>query len=283
MYVRRLQSRKESIIKPNEFKCPPERRGKMNTTYPRVSTFVKLLAVAALVFAFHASAQSQEANGKIIGTVTDPQGAVVPGAKVTVVNTSNLTTQISREATTDENGNYQVLSLPIGTYQVTIERQGFKKFVNAGSKLEINQVLRVDTQLEVGATSETVNVIGQATSVETVNPTLGHSVTSRPIVDLPLNGRNVMQLALLQPGVTETNPGDGGGSQGFTVAGSRSDAITYLLDGGVNNNLLSNRLVFNPNPDTVAEFRILESNYTAEYGRNAGGVISVVTKSGTND
>src|SRR6266481_4833019 len=118
--------------------------------------------------------------------------------------------------------------------------------------------------------------------METVNPTLGHTVTSKRIVDLPLNGRNVMQLALGFPGVIETNPSDGGGSQGFTVAGSRSDAITYLLDGGVNNNLLSNRLVFNPNPDAVAEFRILENNYTAEYGRNGGGIISEVLKSGTN-
>lgn len=241
------------------------------------------LVIVLFALAIPAAIYAQEANGKIIGTVKDPQGAVVPGAKVTVTNTSTLTTQISREATTDENGNYQVLSLPIGTYEVAVERQGFKRFVNAGSKLEINQVLRVDAQLEVGTTSEVVNVVGQAASIETVNPTVGHSVTSRPIVDLPLNGRNVMQLALLQPGVTETNPSDGGGSQGFTVAGSRSDAVTYLLDGGVNNNLLSNRLVYNPNPDGIAEFRILESNYTAEYGRNGGGVISVVTKSGNND
>ena len=146
---------------------------------------------------------------------------MVPGAKVTVRNTSTQTTQITREATTNEEGMYQVLSLPIGTYEVIIERQGFKKFVSAGSKLQINQVLKVDAALEVGSASEVVNVIGQAAAVETVNPTLGRSVTSRPITDLPLNGRNVLNLALLMPGVTETNPSDGGGGQGYTVAGSR--------------------------------------------------------------
>src|SRR5439155_6018173 len=208
---------------------------------------------------------------------------IVPGAKVTVTNTNTQTTQITRETVANDEGNYQILSLPIGTYRVTIEHQGFKKFVSDGNKLQINQVLRIDAPLEIGSPSEVVDVTGQTAAVETVNPTLGGTVTSRPIVDLPLNGRNVLSLALLMPGVTETNPGDGGSGQGYTIAGSRSDAVTYLLDGGVNNNLLSNRVVFNPNPDTVAEFRILESNYTAEYGRNGGGIISVVTKSGTND
>src|SRR5947209_14220617 len=227
--------------------------------------------------------KAQEATGRIIGTVTDPKGAVIPGAKVTATNVSNLTTQVTREALTDNDGNYQIPSLPIGTYRVSIERTGFKTFVSEDNKLQINQSLKVDAALEVGTTTERVEVVGTTAAVETVNPTLGQSVTSRPIVNLPLNGRNVLQLALLQPGVTESNPSDGGGGSGFNIAGSRSDSVTYLLDGGVNNNLLSNRIVFNPNPDTVAEFRILTSNYTAEYGRNAGGIISVVTKSGTND
>ena len=96
-----------------------------------------------------------------------------------------------------------------------------------------------------------------------------------------MNGRNVLDLALLQPGVTETN-GDSTAAGTYSIGGGRSDSVTYLLDGALNNNLLDNSVVFNPNPDTIAEFRILESNYSAEYGRNGGGVISVVTKSGTN-
>ena len=165
---------------------------------------------------------------------------------------------------------------------MTVERDGFKKFVSEGNKLQINQTLRVESSLELGSPTESVDVTGQAVAVETVNPTLGRSVTSRPILDLPLNGRNVLSLALLQPGVSENNSSDTGAGT-FNIGGGRADSVTFLLDGGLNNNLLSNRVVFNPNPDTVAEFRILTSNYTAEYGRNSGGVISVVTKSGTND
>ena len=114
-----------------------------------------------------------------------------------------------------------------------------------------------------------------------MNVTLGQSITSRPIVDLPLNGRNTLDLLKLQPGVTETNP-DSTAAGTFSIAGSRTDSVTYLLDGGLNNNLLDNGVVYNPNPDAVAEFRLLTSNYTAEYGRNAGGIVSEVMKSGTN-
>ena len=97
----------------------------------------------------------------------------------------------------------------------------------------------------------------------------------------PLDGRDVLDLAKLLPGVTETND-DSGAAGNYSIAGGRSDSVTFLLDGALNNNLLDNSVVYNPNPDTIAEFRLLESNYSAEYGRNGGGVISVVTKSGTN-
>lgn len=241
------------------------------------------LALAILfVLSVHLVVDAQEATGKIIGIVTDPQGAVVVGAKVTVTNEGTQTTQVTRDTLTNTEGSYQISSLPIGTYRVTIERTGFKTYVSGENKLQINQSLRVDSALEIGTATETVQVVGSTAAVETLNPTLGQSVTSRPIVNLPLNGRNVLSLALLQPGVSENNPGDTGAGF-FNIAGNRADSVTFLLDGGVNNNLLSNRVVFNPNPDTVAEFRLLTSNYTAEYGRTGGGVISVVTKSGSND
>src|SRR5580765_1475951 len=235
------------------------------------------LAVGLLV-CVQSAVSAQEAGGKVIGTVTDPKGAVIAGAKITV---TNVGTQVTREATTDNDGSFEVLSLPIGSYRVTAEQTGFKKTVSEVEKLLINQSLRFDIKMEVGSTSETVTVTSQAAGVETSSPTLGQSVTSRPIVNLPLNGRNVLQLALLQPGVSENNPGDTSAGI-FNIAGNRSDSVTFLLDGGVNNNLLNNGVVYNPNPDTIAEFRLLTSNYTAEYGRNGGGVISVVTKSGTN-
>ncbi len=220
--------------------------------------------------------KSQEAAGQILGTVTDQQGGLIAGAKVTITNTA---TQVSRDTLTDKEGNFEVLSLAIGTYRVAAEHEGFKKVISDEKTLQINQALRIDIQMQVGSRAEAVTVEARAAAVETVNPTLGQSVTSRPLVNLPLNGRNVLQLALLQPGVTETNPGSPGE---FSVAGGRADSVTFLLDGGVNNNLLNNLVVYNPNPDTVAEFRILTSNYTAEYGRNGAGIVSVVTKSGTN-
>ena len=135
--------------------------------------------------------------------------------------------------------------------------------------------------MEVGAESQTVDVGAEAAPVETVNPTLGQSITGRTLTNMPLNGRDMLDLALLQPGVTESND-DNGGAGNYSIAGGRTDSVTFLLDGGLNNDLLDNSNVLDPNPDAVAEFRILTSDYTAEYGRNGGGVISVVTKSGTN-
>jgi hypothetical protein len=230
--------------------------------------------------------QAQNATGRVIGTVTDQQGAAVPGAKVTVINSA---TQISNTTTTKEDGTYEILQLPIGSYHVEVEHEGFEKTVTQDNKLEINQSLRIDVTMALGAVNQTVTVQGQAARVETVNPTVGATVAGEAIQQAPLNGRNVLTLALLEPGVTNSNPdntGAGGyanGIGGYSVAGGRTDSVTYLLDGNLNNNLLDNGVVYNPNPDTIQEFRVLESNYSAEYGRNSGGIISEVTKSGTND
>ena len=241
----------------------------------------RLILAIFVALLISASASAQQTTGKIVGTVTDSLGGVMPGVKVTATNTA---TQISTTSVTDKEGSYQVLNLPIGDYRITAEREGFRRLVTDAPPLRINQVLRVDLRMEVGARNESVTVEGLAAAVETVNPTLGQSVTSRPAVDLPLNGRNVLNLALLQPGVTEVNPAATSGDQAgsFGIAGGKSDSVTFLLDGGINNDLLANEVVYNPNPDAIAEFRILTSNYSAEYGRNAGGIVSVVTKSGTN-
>jgi len=240
--------------------------------------FAALLLLSVLVS--YGSGWAQSATASVLGRVTDPQGAVVPKTQITV---TNVATEIVYRTETDSQGDYRVLALPIGTYTVTAEHEGFAKVVTAPRTLQINQQERMDLSLSIGGRSETLEVTGVGTNVETVNPTLGQSVTSRPIVNLPLNGRNVLTLALLQPGVTEDNPDDTSATQGFNVGGGRTDSVTYLLDGGIDNDLLGNEVVYNPNPDSVAEFRILTSNYTAEYGRNGAGVVSVVTKSGTND
>ncbi len=159
---------------------------------------------------------------------------------------------------------------------------GFEEItVESKSPLEINQTLRVDVRLQVGKISGEVTVESNAVQVETENATVGATVSGQAIFELPLNGRDPMDLLKTQSGITPTNP-DSSAAGNYSIGGMRTDSVTYLLDGGINNNLLSNGVVADPNPDAVAEFRVLESNYSAEYGRNAGGIVSVVTKSGTN-
>ena len=245
------------------------------------SGVVTRLAVCSLVFAGLVGLETstaQEAKGRIVGYVTDPSGAAMVGAKVTVINAG---THSSQQTATNQSGFYEVLALPIGTYNVSIEMPGFREQLFNSQALQINQSLRLDARLTLGKRDEIVEVSDQAANVETVNQTIGTSIVGETIQRAPLNGRDVLDLAKLLPGVTETND-DSGAAGGYSIAGGRSDSVTFLLDGALNNNLLDNSVVYNPNPDTIAEFRILESNYSAEYGRNGGGVISVVTKSGTN-
>src|SRR5580700_10631659 len=252
----------------------------------RACRYLLLALAGCLIGCLSTSAQT--ATGRIIGTVTDAQGAVIAAAKITVTNTG---TNVSWNTVTNSDGFYQVLELPVGTYLVAAEHSGFSKVATAGQSLDINQSLRVDVHMKVGSVSEVVKVEAQAAQVETVSPTIGGTVTGAPIQNLPLNGRNTLDLALTQPGVVPiaddlgtygTSNGGSNGLGGISVAGGRGDAVTYLLDGGINNRVTSNQVVFNPNPEAVEEFRLLENNYTAEYGRNGGGTISEVIKSGTN-
>jgi outer membrane receptor protein involved in Fe transport len=247
-----------------------------------------LLAVVVVILTCSVSAVAQNATGRIIGTVTDAQGAAIAGAKITVTNTG---TNVRSDTVTNSDGFYQVLQLPVGTYTVTAEHEGFSKAVTEAEPLDINQALRIDVHMKVGSLTDVVKVEAQAAQVETVSPTIGGTVTGATIQNLPLNGRNTLDLALTQPGVVPiaddlgtygTSNGGSNGNGGISVAGGRGDSVTYLLDGGLNNRTTSNQVVFNPNPEAVEEFRLLENNYTAEYGRNGGGTISVVLKSGTN-
>ena len=241
--------------------------------------FLVVLILSLLLLADGSTMYGQDPTGRIIGTVSDPQGAGIPGVALTV---TNVTTQVSKRAVTDREGFYQILDLPIGTYKITMEHQDFRLLVFDNQTLQINQSLRIDGKMELGARSESIEVKSQASVVETVDPTIGGSITGRTISDAPLNGRNTLDLALLQPGVMPHNPDDTSAGT-YNIAGGRSDSVTFLLDGGQNNEILGNGVVYNPNPDTIAEFRILENNYTAEYGRNGGGIVSEVTKSGTNE
>lgn len=242
------------------------------------------ILLSTLLFALSYNLPAQDATGRIVGTITDPSGAVIPDVHVVVTNAE---THVSRETTTNSSGFYQVLALPIGNYTVSADHKGFNPVTTNSNKLEINQSLKVDVKLEVGSKTETVTVESAASTVETINPTMGSTVSDRSVQDLPLNGRNVLDLALLQPGVLPAdNPNNTSASSantGFSISGGRNDSNTFILDGGANNDLLNNGVVYNPNPDAVQEFKVLTSNFTAEYGRNGGGIVTVVTKSGTNN
>ena len=244
----------------------------------RLSMWVVIWSVLCLIAVSGEDLSAQQAGALLTGTVKDSTGAVIAGAKVTLKNSD---TNVGRTIDSNKDGDYLFPQVSIGTYELEVDQQGFKKYVRKGIKLEINQNARLDIVLQVGTAAQIIEVTGGVTQVDTVSDTIGNSVVGDTIQRAPLNGRNVLDLALLQPGVTETN-GDSTAAGNYSIAGGRSDSVTFLLDGGLNNNLLDNSVVFNPNPDTIAEFHILESNYSAEYGRNGGGVISVVTKSGTN-
>lgn len=217
--------------------------------------------------------KGQEATGKIVGTVFDQQGAIIPGAKITI---KNVATGVTTLGVSDKAGYFEVTYLPIGAYKVTVEQQGFETATTQSKELQINQTLRFNITMKIGPSSQSVTVEAQVSGVETENPTIGGTVVGDEIQEAPLNGRDPLQLALLQPGVIPSNVG------GYGIGGGRNDSITFLLDGGLNNDLLANEVVYDPNPDSIAQVHVLTSNYTAEYGRNGAGIISVVTKSGTN-
>jgi hypothetical protein len=169
---------------------------------------------------------------------------------------------------------------------VTVECPGFRSETAGQSKLEINQTLKIDLKMQVGSTSDSVTVESNAGTVETINPTLGSTVSDRAVQDMPLNGRNALGLALYQPGMLPAdNPSNGSGSTGglqFSIGGGRSDSNTFVLDGGLNNDLLDKRSCVQPESRFHSGVKVLTSDFTAEYGRNAGGIITEVTKSGTD-
>src|SRR5581483_6786420 len=242
----------------------------------RFIAFLSLLIMAAVCTI------AQQTAGNILGAVTDPSGAGIPSATVNCI--SELTGE-THVGSIHPSGDYVCAALPIGEYRVEVSAQGFKRFVRQGITLEVNQNARVDVHLEIGQVSEAVVVRGGAPLVDTHEVQLGDVVEEKRIEDLPLNGRNACSLVNLLPGVTSSSlPSQPDLVEGslFTVNGARSHQTDFLLDGGMNIAPYRNGGLMSPNPDSVEEFRVITSNYNAEYGRAAGGVVTVATKSGTN-
>jgi hypothetical protein len=237
--------------------------------------------LSALLACWYLGAQT---TTTLYGTVTDKTGAVIPNAQVTAVNAG---TNLSRTAQTNAEGAYRFDFMPIGEYSVEVSANGFKKSVEKGIVLQINVAARADASLDVGTISEEVSVTGSAPLVDTSNAQIGRTVENTEITTLPIVNRNVYTLLSLTPGVTsnansivlgypEQRTNINGGADGG--AGS----VNYYLDGGTNMTGLRNTGNIAPNPDAVEEFRVVTNSYSAEYGRFAGGVINIITKSGTN-
>lgn len=223
-------------------------------------------------------AQINRAN--LNGTVTDTSGASVPNAKVQVVE---FDTGFIRETITGVSGVYSISSLPVGKYNLTISHEGFKTYVETGIELFVGQTRTVDAQLQVGAATATVEVRGQAQAVDSSNAEIAGVVQSKQVEDIPLNGRNWSTLAMLAPGVVNLG---GGGQRDLRFVGRGTDDTNYTFDGldatGVQeqNQKVGVRLPISL--DSIAEFRVASSVYTADKGGSAGAQVSVVTKSGTN-
>lgn len=244
-------------------------------------------SAAALCFCV-ASLGWTQGLGVINGAVADTSGAVIPGAKVTVQETA---TGFSRTVVTSPEGFYVVPSLRPSVYDITVEAPSFRTFKQAGVQVQADQRATVNVTLEVGATTETVSVEANAVQVDTTTGTIKQVVDQQRIIELPLNGRNAASLTLLVPGAVSAP--SGGADQGQTKTfpgavtvsanGARGNQISYELDGGNNVDEYTNVNAPFPFPDALQEFSVQTSNYSAEYGQNAGGVVNIVTKSGTND
>jgi hypothetical protein len=246
---------------------------------------LKTLAIALWLCILIVPLAAQSTSGTIVGTVTDPTGAVVAGANVTVTNQG---TGIALKTTTDSTGNYVLTPVAVGTYSVTVESAGFKKSVSSNITVNVQDRVRVDAALQVGEIVDTVEVAASAPLLQTDTSYLGQVVESQRIVDLPLNGRYFSRLAILTAGTAPTPAGARDEKTGgFSSNGVRPYQNNYLLD-GVDNNSMSEDMVnqasyvVGPPPDAIAEFKVQTNSMSAEFGRSGGAVLNVTIKSGTN-
>ncbi len=221
-------------------------------------------------------------TGRIVGTVLDPSGAPVAGATVSAINQA---TNEVRTFTTQATGDYSFPVLPSGTYTIRVVDPGFQTFEQKGIVLQVDQNVTVTASLQVGSNTQTVEVTGQQPTIDLVDATVSHVVDQQRVVDLPLNGRDTLQLQYIMPGVSYDNDNASHGQgqhEGVVVNGNRPGSNYFLLDGvDMTDNYLATAPVF-PAPDALQEFDIQTSNFTAQYGRNSGGLVNAVTRSGTN-
>jgi hypothetical protein len=250
------------------------------------SRLTRRLAVVCLCLICSTLAFAQGTGGRILGRVADSSGAVLAGVKVTAANEA---TGVTRETQTNASGDYSFPEVPVGTYTLSFDMTGFKTNVGKGITVELNQIVTFNSTLQIGETKEVVEVSSEAPLVDTTSTQLGAVMDNRQVQNLPLNSRDTYQLLQLQPGVMSTVGSSntlvyGSDSPGaVSVNGGRGRSNNFSVNGGDANDLFANLPTVQPSPDSIQEFRVLTNTFDAEYGRNSGSVVNVVTKSGTND
>ena len=249
---------------------------------------LRVLCIALLLLVAARPSAAQSVSGTILGTVSDSTGAVIAGAKVTILNEG---TALTRTLVTDASGEYTAPSVPTGRYTVLAEIQGFKALTLSNIEVGVDQRVRIDLKLEVGAMTESVSIQAETPLVQTSSSELGTTVGNEEIEALPLNGRNFVNLTRTIPGVLRGIPGaniDGAGSlawrasASFSANGQRPRDNNYMLDGVDNNETWLQTVVVFPSVDALDEFKLQTSTYSAEFGRSLGGVVNLQIKSGTN-
>jgi hypothetical protein len=221
-------------------------------------------------------------TSKIKGTVQDPTGAAVAGAEVKVTQTA---TGATRTTTTGADGSYLFTELPIGPYQLEVSKEGFNRYVQTGIMLQVNSNPTIDVALKVGNMTEQVVVEASAAMVETENAGVGQVIDQQRVVDLPLNGRVGTDLLYLTGGTSEGRAFRGSypTQASPSIAGRMAGSVSYWLDGGINNDPLSNQNLPLPFPDALQEFKVETSSLPAQYGVHPAGAVNAVTKSGSNE
>ncbi|MCU1262569.1 MAG: hypothetical protein JWO80_5454 [Bryobacterales bacterium] len=250
--------------------------------------FACVLALSsALLFAPRASAQAV-AVAEVDGHVTDPSGQAVAGAQVKMTEADKQQVHLTR---TDGEGRYALPNLPVGAYTLEVSAQGFKTYQQTGITLQVANNVEANVKMQIGSVSDSIQVEANAAMVETKDNAISQVIDQKRIVDLPLNGRNPTQLLLLTGGATTTPAGDltgskniqgSNGSGTFSVAGGQANGLSYLLDGGDNNDAFSNVNLPLPFPDALQEFSVMTNALPAQYGLHPAGVVNAVTKSGSN-
>ncbi len=245
---------------------------------------VKWFVVAWLILGLGSIASAQTTQGEIVGTARDSSGAVVPGVSVTATNSA---TGLARSSETADSGTFRIPALPAGTYKLTVTKAGFALLTVEQVNVSVGETRTVDLTMQVASRTETVKVQAAVTMVNTETQHLGSVIDHTQVTALPLNGRNFAQLALLNAGVSASGGGGGqqggeGGISGYSSNGQRSSSNNFMVDGIDNNNYQQGSVSQLPSIDSIQEFQVQTNNYSAEYGRNSGSVVNLITKSGTN-